>query len=70
MIRMTRSCREVTALVLARADRHLSLGERLTVRMHLLICKACPLFERQVRFFNRDVLPRWRSYRDETSLGD
>jgi hypothetical protein len=43
-----RNCREVTALVLARQDRELGLGERLLVRIHMLICKGCPRFERQV----------------------
>ena len=70
MIKITRSCREVTALVLAEADRQLSVRERLAIRLHMLICKACPPFERQVRFLNRDVLPRWRRYREEAPLGD
>jgi predicted anti-sigma-YlaC factor YlaD len=58
-----RNCREVTELVLAGEDRRLGLVERLAVRMHLQICKACPPFARQVALM-REALPRWRAYRD------
>ena len=67
MMRMTsiiRTCREVTALVLAREDRQLRLRERLAVRVHFLVCKACPVFERQVLTM-RETLGAWRQYRDE-----
>lgn len=59
-----RSCREVSALILAREDRHLSWPERLAIRVHFLICKACPRFEQQVRTM-RGALDMWRSYRDD-----
>lgn len=58
------TCREVTALVLAREDRRLRLRERLAVRVHFLVCKACPVFERQVLSM-RQALDGWRNYRDE-----
>ncbi len=65
-----RNCREVTALVLARQDRELGLGERVLVRIHMLICKACPRFERQVALMQQ-AMPRWRGYRDGSAdLGD
>ena len=32
------NCREVTALVLAGEDRRLSLGERVGVRLHMMVC--------------------------------
>ena len=67
MIRMTsiiRTCREVTALVLAREDRRLRLRERLAVRVHFLVCKACPVFERQVLTM-RQAMGAWRQYRDD-----
>ena len=59
-----RSCRDISALVLAREDRHLSFPERLAVRVHFMICKACPRFEQQVRAM-RDALDMWRHYRDD-----
>jgi Putative zinc-finger len=64
MNKITRSCRDVTGLLLASADRKLSLRERLAIRLHMAICKACPRFERQVRLLNR-ALPRWRRYRED-----
>lgn len=58
-----RTCREVTALVLAREDRRLALRERAAIRVHFLVCKACPVFERQVLTM-RDALGNWRRYRE------
>lgn len=62
---LDRTCREVTALVLARQDRRLGLAERLIVRLHLSVCKGCPRFVRQVALMQK-AMPRWRSYRDGT----
>jgi hypothetical protein len=53
------SCRDVTHLLLAGEDRRLGLLERAQVRLHLLICRACPNFERQLQFM-RQGLQRWR----------
>jgi Putative zinc-finger len=58
-----RNCRDVTELVLAGQDRRLSTVERLAVRLHLQICRACPKFARQAALM-REALPRWRAYRD------
>ena len=60
---LNRNCREVTALVLARQERELGLVERLAVRLHLVICQACPRFARQVALM-QEAMPRWRAYRD------
>lgn len=54
------NCREVTALVLAGEDRRLSLGERIGVRLHMMVCKACPRFVQQVTLMRR-VLNRWKA---------
>ena len=54
------NCREVTALVLAGEDRRLKLGERVGVRLHMMICKACPRFALQVTLMRR-ALNRWKS---------
>ncbi len=53
------NCREVTALVLAGEDRRLSWGERLGVRLHMMVCKACPRFTLQVTLMRR-ALNRWK----------
>lgn len=57
------SCRDATVLVLQGEDRRLSLLERLMLRFHLLICKACPKFVRQVHMM-RGAMGPWRAYRD------
>ena len=58
-----RTCREVAALILAREDRALNPAERLAVRIHFLVCKACPNFTQEVRTM-RQALDGWRNYRD------
>lgn len=55
-----RTCKEVTALVVAREDRDLSLADRLALRMHMAICDACPRFERQILTM-RNGLRAWRN---------
>ena len=55
-----RTCKEVTALVVAREDRELSLADRLALRMHMAICDACPRFERQILTM-RNGLRAWRN---------
>jgi hypothetical protein len=58
---LMRSCKEVTALVIAREDRGLPLPEQLALRMHMVICQACPTFERQVLTM-RNAMKQWRNY--------
>lgn len=62
-MKLTRSCREVTRLVLQGEDRALSTRERFSVRFHMLICKACPNFAKQVRLMRR-AMGRWKQYRE------
>jgi hypothetical protein len=42
------SCKDVTKLVSESMDRSLPLGKRIGVRLHLLICKFCARYERQL----------------------
>ena len=60
-MKFNRTCREVTHLVLESQDRGLTLSERLGLRFHMLICKACPGFARQVRLM-RSAIGRWKQY--------
>ncbi len=65
-----RTCREVSALLIAREDRELPLAERVALRLHLAICQACPRFERQLLTM-RNAMKQWRNYEvDETSEGE
>ena len=58
-----RTCKETAALLIAREDRALSFGERVSVRLHLAACKTCPVFEQQILSM-RQALARWR--KDDT----
>ena len=61
---LRRTCKEVTALVIAREDRALPLAERLALRLHMAMCQACPTFERQVLTM-RNAMQQWRGYRED-----
>jgi anti-sigma factor RsiW len=64
MIPLRRTCKEVSALLIAREDRPLPWAERLALRAHLAACRACPAFERQLLTM-RNAFSRWRAYADE-----
>lgn len=61
---LMRSCKEVTTLLIAREDRALPWQERVALRMHMVICQACPRFERQVLTM-RNAMRQWRHYTDQ-----
>lgn len=61
---LRRTCKEVSALLIAREDRALPLVERLALRVHLAMCQACPRFERQLLTM-RSALGHWRNYSDD-----
>ena len=46
-------CREVAKLVSDSLDRQLPFWQRIGVRVHLLMCKACACYERQLLFLRR-----------------
>lgn len=47
------SCKEVSGLVSLSLDRPLPIGKRLAVRMHLMICKLCSRYRRQLLFLRQ-----------------
>ncbi|MFC3682756.1 zf-HC2 domain-containing protein [Hydrogenophaga luteola] len=59
-----RTCKEATALMVAREDRPLSWGDRVGLRLHLAMCKACPGFERQMLTM-RNAMKQWRGYTED-----
>lgn len=67
MIPFQRTCKEVTALVIAREDRVLPWRERLALRLHMAICAACPTFERQVLTM-RNAMRQWKNYEADLPL--
>jgi len=46
------NCRQATQLLSEEHDRPLSLGERLTLRLHTLICASCANFRKQLDFLS------------------
>jgi len=58
-MKLRHTCKEVAALLVAREDRALPLLDRVTLRLHLVACDACPNFERQLLVMRRG-LQRWR----------
>ncbi|MCV2358345.1 zf-HC2 domain-containing protein [Paucibacter sp. TC2R-5] len=58
------NCREVTRLVLEGEERPLRSSEKLAVRAHFLICKACTNFGKQVELMSK-ASARWRGYSGE-----
>jgi hypothetical protein len=61
------NCREVSRRISESMDHHLPLYERMLIRMHLLMCRYCARFRRQVLFLRKICL----SHRlDERSLDD
>ncbi len=47
------SCKEVSELVSQSLDRQLSLRERLGVRVHLMMCRMCRRYRRQITFISK-----------------
>ncbi len=56
-----RTCKQAAALMVAREDRTLAWPDRMALGLHLLACKACPRFERQLLSM-RSSLKQWRNY--------
>lgn len=44
------NCRQATRLCSEQRDRPLSLGERIALRLHTLICEHCASFHKQLDF--------------------
>jgi hypothetical protein len=55
------TCKEAAALLIANEDRQISLTDKARVRLHLLACKTCPNFERQLLIM-RNAMHQWRSF--------
>ena len=58
---LMRTCKEASALLLAREDQNLPMREHLALRLHVAICAACPRFERQL-ITMRSAMKQWRNY--------
>lgn len=47
-----RSCRDITALVSQGLDKQLSLSERLSIGVHVMMCSRCRNFQSQSKFIH------------------
>lgn len=54
------SCKEVTKLVSENLDRDLPLLRRLGLRLHVMMCKGCSAYRRQIESLNKLVADRYR----------
>ena len=61
-LRMT--CKQAAALLVAREDRAIDFGDKVGLRLHLLACKACPNFEKQLLVM-RSSMKQWRHYSND-----
>lgn len=64
---LRRTCKETAVLLVSMQDRQLGLKERLALRFHMVICKACPQFERQLLTM-KNAMRQWRNYGEEASF--
>ncbi len=48
-------CRDITRLISESMDHSLPLGKRLGVRIHLIMCKFCARYERQLVLIRETV---------------
>lgn len=60
-MKLRRTCREAAALILTREDRALPWSDRVALRLHLAMCKACPHFASQIRLMG-EAMGQWRGY--------
>lgn len=66
---LRRSCQESARLLSRRLDGPLPLNDRIALRFHLLACRACPVFDRQLQLMEK-AMGRWRGYVEgESSSG-
>lgn len=48
-----RNCREITKLVSKGLDTPLGIGERLSIKLHVMMCSRCRNFQSQTQFIRK-----------------
>ncbi|WP_083385720.1 zf-HC2 domain-containing protein [Methylomonas sp. LWB] len=61
-----RSCRDITALVSQGLDKQLSLGERLAIGVHVMMCSRCRNFQSQAHFIRTTAHTYLERLQDES----
>lgn len=49
------TCKEVTQLISESMDRDLPVWQRISMRFHLLMCKFCSRYEKQLLFIRKAI---------------
>ena len=55
MVRVMPSCRDISQLISDGMDRHLPLRKRLSIRLHVSMCKYCRRYENQMHLLHEGV---------------
>ncbi len=55
MVRVMPSCRDISQLISAGMDHHLPLHKRLSIRLHVSMCKFCRRYEKQLHLLHEGV---------------
>lgn len=58
---LKRTCQEIAKLLIAREDRFINLSDQAALKLHMIGCKSCPMFENQILTM-RVAINRWRNY--------
>ncbi len=62
------TCKEASQLISQSCDRRLTVGERIGLRVHVFVCKACSRFQRQMKLLHR-AARRYAEMDDTVSAG-
>lgn len=55
MVRVMPSCKDISALISRGMDQQLPLHKRLSIRLHVSICKFCRRYEKQLHLIQEGV---------------
>jgi hypothetical protein len=61
---LKRTCQEIAKLLIAREDQLINLSDQAALKLHMIGCKSCPMFENQILTM-RAAMKRWRNYTDD-----
>jgi hypothetical protein len=55
MVRVMPSCRDISQLISAGMDQNLPVRKRLSIRLHVSMCKFCRRYEKQLHLLHESV---------------
>ena len=55
MVRVMPSCKDISALISRGMDQRLPLHNRLSIRLHVSLCKFCRRYEKQLRLIHKGL---------------